>query len=124
MPPKPRPARPAGALPRLRRYDPREKLKLEIHEALTSKVNLIEASAAHSDTEKLAELRAKIEEATQQVLSEKTQHELTAEDISQIREEIVNESLGLGPLEDLMADPAVSEIMVNGPQDRLRRARR
>ncbi|HEV3152343.1 MAG TPA: ATPase, T2SS/T4P/T4SS family [Candidatus Baltobacteraceae bacterium] len=96
--------------------DPREKLKLEIHELLTSKVNLIEASAAHSDTAKLAELRQKIEDATQQVLSDRAHSDLTAEDISQIKEEIVNESLGLGPLEDLMRDPAVSEIMVNGPK--------
>ncbi|HZT13063.1 MAG TPA: ATPase, T2SS/T4P/T4SS family [Candidatus Baltobacteraceae bacterium] len=96
--------------------EPREKLKLEIHELLTTKVNLIEASAAHSDTAKLAELRQKIEDATQQVLSDGTHQDLTAEDISEIREEIVNESLGLGPLEDLMRDPAVSEIMVNGPK--------
>ncbi|HEU5478288.1 MAG TPA: CpaF family protein, partial [Candidatus Tumulicola sp.] len=41
---------------------------------------------------------------------------MTAEEIAQIKDEIVNESLGLGPLEDLMADPAVTEIMVNGPK--------
>jgi pilus assembly protein CpaF len=96
--------------------DPREKLKLEIHESLSSKVNLVEASAAHSDAAKLAELRQKIEEAAQHVLSEKTHGDLTAEEIAQIKEEIVNESLGLGPLEDLMHDPAVTEIMVNGPK--------
>ena len=28
---------------------------------------------------------------------------------------IVRESVGLGPLEDLLADPAVEEVMVNGP---------
>ena len=95
---------------------PREKIKLEIHEALASHVNLVEASAAHSDSAKLAELREKIEQAAQLVLSEKAHGHLTAEDISQIKEEIVNESLGLGPLEDLMADPAVTEIMVNGPK--------
>ncbi len=96
--------------------DPRERLKLDIHEALSKKVNLIEASAAHSDSAKLAELRAKIEDAAQAVLSEKSHSDLTAEEIAQIREEIVNESLGLGPLEDLMRDPAVTEIMVNGPK--------
>ncbi|HEY9180220.1 MAG TPA: ATPase, T2SS/T4P/T4SS family, partial [Candidatus Baltobacteraceae bacterium] len=96
--------------------DPREKLKLEIHETLSSKVNLVDASAAHSDSAKLQELRQKIEEAAQQVLSEKSHGSLTAEEIAQIKEEIVNESLGLGPLEDLMQDPAVTEIMVNGPK--------
>ena len=96
--------------------DPHEKLKLEIHETLSSKVNLVEASAAHSDSAKLQELRQKIEEAAQAVLSEKSHSSLTAEEIAQIKEEIVNESLGLGPLEDLMQDPAVTEIMVNGPK--------
>lgn len=34
-----------------------------------------------------------------------------------IAQEIHNEVVGLGPLEALMADPAVTEIMVNGPKD-------
>ena len=32
-----------------------------------------------------------------------------------MKREILDEQLGLGPLEDLMRDPAISEIMVNGP---------
>jgi len=98
------------------RIGPRERLKLEIHDKLSSKVNLVEASAAFSDSAKLTELRQKIEEAAQSVLSEKTNLDLTAEELAQIKEEIVNESLGLGPLEDLMRDAAVTEIMVNGPK--------
>ncbi len=99
-----------------------EKIKLLIHESLAKNINLIEASAASSDTAKLAELRAKIDEVAQMILSEhnasddKTASKMTAEEFAQIKEEIVNESLGLGPLEDLMGDPAVSEIMVNGPR--------
>jgi pilus assembly protein CpaF len=97
-------------------FDPHERLKLDIHETLSNKVNLVEASAAHSDSAKMAELRQKIEDAAQAVLTEKSHSELTAEEIAQIKEEIVNESLGLGPLEDLMGDAAVTEIMVNGPK--------
>ena len=33
-------------------------------------------------------------------------------DLTQLKKEIMNEALGLGPLEDLLDDPAVSEIMV------------
>ncbi|NWN33647.1 Flp pilus assembly complex ATPase component, partial [Klebsiella michiganensis] len=29
---------------------------------------------------------------------------------------LVDELLGLGPLEELLADPAISDIMVNGPE--------
>jgi pilus assembly protein CpaF len=100
-----------------------EKLKLLIHETLAKNINLIEASAASSDTAKLAELRAKIDEVAQQVLSdqnsadENASNHMSAEELAQIKEEIVNESLGLGPLEDLMADQAVTEIMVNGPKN-------
>jgi pilus assembly protein CpaF len=32
-----------------------------------------------------------------------------------VAERIVRDSVGLGPLEDLLADPAVEEVMVNGP---------
>lgn len=96
--------------------DFRERLKLQIHESLSSKVNLVEASGAHSDAEKMAELRSKIEDAAQLVLTDRNNKHLTAEEIAQIKEEIVNESLGFGPLEDLMRDPAVTEIMVNGPK--------
>jgi len=39
----------------------------------------------------------------------------TAEELAELRRKIVDEALGLGPLEDLMRDPDVSEIMVNGP---------
>ena len=94
----------------------RERLKLQIHESLAQNVNLIEASQAHTDSEKLTELRMKIDETAQHVLAERTHEGLTAEEIAVIKEEIVNEALGLGPLEDLMIDAAVTEIMVNGPR--------
>lgn len=96
--------------------DTREQLKVEIHESLAKNVNLVEASKVHTDAGKLAELRVKIDQTAQQFLSEKDHFGLTAEEIAQIKEEIVNEALGLGPLEDLMHDPAVTEIMVNGPK--------
>ncbi len=37
------------------------------------------------------------------------------EQMSQIVKEIIDEALGLGPLEDLLSDPSISEIMVVGP---------
>ena len=92
---------------------PRERVKLQIHEALSKNVDLLDASRATSDSAKLAELRAKIDEVAQRILSDHPAME-SAEDIAEIKSEIVNEALGLGPLEDLMGDPAVTEIMVNG----------
>jgi pilus assembly protein CpaF len=40
---------------------------------------------------------------------------LGAEDRAAIEERIVRDTVGLGPLEDLLADPAIEEVMVNGP---------
>jgi len=40
---------------------------------------------------------------------------LGAEDRSAVEALIVRDTIGLGPLEELLADPAVEEVMVNGP---------
>jgi pilus assembly protein CpaF len=40
---------------------------------------------------------------------------LGADDRAEITARIVRDSVGLGPLETLLADPAVEEVMVNGP---------
>lgn len=40
---------------------------------------------------------------------------LGAEDRAAVETRIVRDTIGLGPLEDLLADPAVEEVMVNGP---------
>ena len=91
----------------------RDKLKSEIHEALARRIDIVAASRAHSDAQKMAELRAQVAEATGQLLAERS--ELTSiEEAAQLRQEIIDEVMGYGPLEDLMRDPAVSEIMVNG----------
>ncbi|MBF0311840.1 MAG: Flp pilus assembly complex ATPase component TadA [Oligoflexia bacterium] len=37
------------------------------------------------------------------------------EEMNKLVKEVLDEALGLGPLEDLLADKAISEIMVNGP---------
>jgi pilus assembly protein CpaF len=36
---------------------------------------------------------------------------------AQVRDLILRDTVGLGPLEDLLADPAVEEVMVNGPAE-------
>jgi pilus assembly protein CpaF len=94
----------------------RDTIKTEIHDTLLRRVDLVAASLAHTDGAKLAELRSKIGAITSEYIAE---HKLrgTAEELAQLRQEIINEALGLGPLEDLMKDPDVTEIMVNGPDN-------
>ena len=91
----------------------RERLKHDIHEQVTKRIDVVAASRAHTDGQKIAELRAQISEVTGQLLADMP--DISGEDRAELQQEIIDELLGLGPLEDLMRDAAVSEIMVNGP---------
>jgi pilus assembly protein CpaF len=42
---------------------------------------------------------------------------IPSEDMERIIEQIINESVGYGPLESLLQDSEITEIMVNGPQE-------
>ncbi len=104
---------PGDAAPSQDKLDARERLKADIHEALAANIDLIDASKVQGDAAKMVELRANIAGVADQMLQH--QHAIdSAEDVARLKEEIVDEALGLGPLEDLMRDPAVTEIMVNG----------
>jgi len=94
----------------------REQLKTRIHEALAKTIDLVDASRAQGDAAKLAELRAKINQIAHDILAKSPIAE-SAEAIAQIKQEIVNEAMGLGPLEEFMHDPDITEIMVNGAND-------
>jgi pilus assembly protein CpaF len=92
----------------------RDAFKEQVHQALLKQIDLVSASTAHGDAAKLAELRSKVESITAS-LAATADFDGSAEELSQLRQEIVDEALGLGPLEDLMKDPDVTEVMVNGP---------
>jgi len=98
------------------RKQKRDRIRREINDQMMSRVDLVAASASHSDGEKMAELRITIDDLIDKLVSSRDDAaDLTLEDRAEIKREILDEQLGLGPLEDLMRDPAVSEIMVNGP---------
>lgn len=92
----------------------RDAFKQEVHAALLRQLDLVTASTAHGDAAKLADLRSKIESIAASMVSER-KFEGSAEELAGLRQEIVDEALGLGPLEDLMRDPDITEIMINGP---------
>jgi pilus assembly protein CpaF len=107
-------ADPRAARPPRANTDARDRLKAEVHEQVTKRIDVVAASRAHTDGQKIAELRAQIGEVTGALLSDRSDID-TVEERVELQQEIIDELLGLGPLEDLMRDPAVSEIMVNGP---------
>jgi pilus assembly protein CpaF len=66
-----------------------------------------EAAAGHPGT-------ADLEQTARELVDEEAAI-LTAADRAEIAARVVRDSVGLGPLEVLLADPLVEEVMVNGP---------
>ena len=85
-------------------------IKLELHRALLDNLNL---SALDSATEN--DLRAEITSIASEFLEEKG-IVLNREDRTQLTQELYDEVKGLGPLETLLKDDSVNDILVNGPQ--------
>jgi pilus assembly protein CpaF len=85
-------------------------LCLRIHSKLLEKVDLAVLQTLAADRVKL-EIRQLVER-----LVEEDGAAVNALERQRLVQDIQNEVLGYGPLEPLLADPAVSEIMVNGPR--------
>jgi len=93
--------------------DERSKLKAEVHAALAERLELTGTSLVGNDSQRLAEMTAEIKDAVSALLAGRSEIG-SAEEIAFLRQEILDEVLGYGPLEELMRDESVSEIMVNG----------
>ena len=85
-------------------------LKLELHRVLLDSLNLAALENA-SETE----LRQEIQAITSEFLEEKAII-LNREDRQILNKELYDEVTGLGPLETLLQDDTVNDILVNGPQ--------
>jgi pilus assembly protein CpaF len=90
-----------------------ESLKADLHKAMLTKIDFFAAARAGSDEQKLAELRQQVDSIANDFLASRTDVE-SAEQASRIRHEVIEEALGLGPLESLLYEPDITEIMVNG----------
>lgn len=97
-----------------RSLDPWIALKLRVHSELIRTVDLKKILAEANDSEsKEKELRSKTQRDISQIV-DKEGPELSREERQKLVKEVLEEALGLGPLEDMLADPAITEIMVNG----------
>lgn len=98
----------------LKNVDPRTALKLTIHNELIKAMDLKKGvTDTQGDPEKEAELRKKTN-AVIATLVDKEGGGLGREERATIIKEVLDEALGLGALEDLLEDVAVTEIMVCG----------
>lgn len=85
-------------------------LKANIHDRLTKIIDL----SLLDDIEE-SRLRKEINKATESILTDKTLATipLNSKEHNRLLKEIEDEVIGLGPLESLMQDPSVSDILVN-----------
>lgn len=74
---------------------------------------LLAELAPDVDVSKIEEVRHTIQELFEQILAEEN-IVLTRPERQRLFEQIADEILGYGPLQPLLADPAITEIMVNG----------
>ncbi|MBN1622115.1 MAG: Flp pilus assembly complex ATPase component TadA [Endomicrobiales bacterium] len=92
-------------------------LKEKIHSELISKLDLKDIDIKNLfDKEKSGNVREKARKTIQDLLS-KEASDLSREDRARFVEELLDEALGMGCLENFLKDPEITEIMVNGPND-------
>ncbi len=90
-------------------------IKIRIHRRLIDEIDFKKADLeAAKDPKKKSKLRGKTEVKIVSLLDEEAKGLTDREQRKRLVEEILDEALGLGPLEALLRDPDVTEIMVNG----------
>lgn len=85
----------------------RLELKSHLHDILLDRLNL-----AVIDRVQPEELRREVATLISQVLSEEGRP-MRSEEFKQLVDELLDEVLGFGPLEPLLADPTINDILVN-----------
>ncbi|KFE35634.1 CpaF family protein [Thioclava atlantica] len=87
-----------------------QELKVELHKRLLENLNL--AALEHASEK---DLKSEIADITSEAMTEMSVA-LNAQDRQALHQELYDEVMGLGPLEPLLKDEAVNDILVNGPQ--------
>lgn len=91
-------------------------IRARVHERLLELVDLreMDAVALEKDPKKKEELKGKTIQAIQRLLEEEAREVQNRQERAALSKEILDEALGLGPIEPLLENPEISEIMVNG----------
>ena len=85
-----------------------QELKFTLHHKLLDQMNLDALAGIDNDR-----IRAEVKQAAMTIVEQEPTL-LTASEKEQISEEVLHEVFGLGPLEPLLQDPTISDILVNG----------
>lgn len=95
-----------------RKISQAQKVKQQIHTELVNRLDLKRLSMSKLQE---SELQGKIRKTLKEIIVEIRDRLPGDIDPERLSKEIFDEAVGLGPLEDLLADDSISEIMVNGP---------
>ena len=87
--------------------DRREDLKVRVHQKL---LNILNMDAVKAESRQ--ELRREVQTALERILRE-DHLPISMTERNRLAEEILDEVFGLGPLESLLKDPSISDILVN-----------
>ena len=95
--------------------DPWTAMKARVHKNLVEQMDLKKMNTDTSDAKQISILREKTQKVILDILATEDTAGLlpTRELKAQMVKEVLDEALGLGPLEDLLSDDSVTEIMVN-----------
>ncbi len=87
-------------------------IKQQIHRELVERLDIKRLSASRIDAE---QLRGRAREVVNSIMGEIRAKLPSSVNPDELGTEIINEAIGLGPLEKFLADDSITEIMVNGP---------
>jgi pilus assembly protein CpaF len=96
------PANPAAINPEY------QALKFTLHHKLLERINLDALAGIDND-----QIRSEVRQAVLSMVEDEP-NLLTAAEKQQVSSEVLHEVFGLGPLEPLLQDPGISDILVNG----------
>lgn len=100
--------RTASLAPAVEEIDRHTDLKVELHQRLLDLINL-----SALETMSRAQVQAEIGDIVHEQLAQQ-KHALNQKERIQLVEDVLDELLGLGPLEPLLKDDSITDILVNG----------
>ena len=93
--------------------DARTATKMLIHKRMMEQIDLKKLDSEADDEDRELQLREQVKKSVLAIIDEVGGHITDRAERRQIVKEVLDEALGLGPLEDFLADDAITEIMVN-----------
>ncbi len=96
------------------KHDRWNKTKTRLHRDLVEEMNIRRIDLdTKGDPVRERQLRTHVESTVNALIGKEKDLPLAREEREQLARELVDEALGLGPLEELLRDPSITEIMVN-----------